>query len=345
MSSAFALLIQGSLSTEYDILFWSMSALCGAVGTGIAAFLIYSAWRYRRRNPDELPPQLGTNYTAEATWIILTFLFFMAMFFFGTKLYFNIYTPPESSEEVYVVARQWMWKTQHLDGTREINSLHVPVGRSIRLNMISQDVIHSFFVPAFRIKQDVLPGRYTTVFFRAVRPGRYRLFCAEYCGTDHSRMDGWIYALDPREYQRWLEQGAAEGSLASVGAKLFQQFGCANCHNFAGHGPCPNLRGVYGRQVRLTGGGIVIADETYIRESILNPRAKIVEGFQPIMPTFQGQLTEDQLIALIAFIRAIGPQPGAENASSAGGAGEAGVGPGTAEQGAPALSRQAQGPR
>jgi len=194
----------------------------------------------------------------------------------------------------------------------------VPVGRAIRLNMISQDVIHSFFVPAFRIKQDVLPRRYTSIWFKATAPGTYHLFCAEYCGTEHSQMIGWIYAMDPKDYQTWLQQGAAEGSLASTGEKLFHQFGCGNCHHFSGHGRGPNLRGLYQRPVQLTSGETVIADETYIRESILQSRAKIVQGFQPIMPIFQGQLSEEQVAALIAYIKAIGPAPGGEMPSGPG---------------------------
>jgi cytochrome c oxidase subunit 2 len=306
MSCGIALLIEFSVAQEFELLFWSMTALCATVATGIAAFLIYSAWRYRRRDPDDLPRQNPGSIKAEATWVTLTFLFFMAMFVFGAKLYFDVYRLPAGSEEIYVVAKQWMWKTQHIDGRREINTLHVPVGRAIRLNMISQDVIHSFYAPAFRIKQDVLPDRYTAIWFKATRPGAYHLFCAEYCGTNHSEMGGWIYALAPRDYQRWVERGAAEGSLASTGEKLFHQFGCSNCHNYSGSGPCPNLIGLYGRRVQLTSGRSVVADDSYIRESILYPNAKIVLGFQPIMPTFLGRMTEDQVDALIAYIKALG---------------------------------------
>jgi cytochrome c oxidase subunit 2 len=258
------------------------------------------------------------NIPAEVTWITIPTLLFLVMFTFGTKLYFDIERAPDNAEDVYVVAKQWMWKLQHLGGQREINTLHVPVGRAIKLNMISQDVIHSFFVPAFRIKQDVLPRRYTTIWFKAMKPGTYHLFCAEYCGTEHSQMIGWVYAMSPRNYQLWLEQGAAEGSLASTGEKLFHQFGCSNCHHFDGHGRGPNLMGLYLRPVQLSTGQTVIADETYIRQSILNSRAQIVQGFQPMMPTFQGQLSEEQVVDLIAYIKAIGPQPGTEMPSGPG---------------------------
>jgi cytochrome c oxidase subunit II len=318
MASCLALLLQGSVTHEYNLFFWVMVALCGIVGAGIAAFLIFCAWHYRRRSANELPSQLALNIPAEVTWIALPTLLFITMFAYGVKIYFDLERPPDNSEDVYVVAKQWMWKTQHLGGQREIDTLHVPVGRAIRLNMISQDVIHSFFVPAFRIKQDVLPRRYTSIWFKATVPGTYHLFCAEYCGTEHSQMIGWIYAMDPKDYQTWLQQGAAEGSLASTGEKLFHQFGCGNCHHFSGHGRGPNLRGLYKRPVQLTSGETVIADETYIRESILQSRAQIVQGFQPIMPIFQGQLSEEQVAALIAYIKAIGPAPGGEMPSGPG---------------------------
>lgn len=308
MSTFLALFLQSSVSHDYDLLFWGLVALCGTVAIGIAIFLIYSVWRYRRRDANELPDQTALNIPAEVTWIVIPFVLFMCMFFIGAKLYFKIERPPENAEDVYVVAKQWMWKTQHLDGQREINSLHIPVGQPIRLNMISQDVIHSFYVPAFRIKQDVLPRRYTIIWFKAEKPGKYHLFCAEYCGTNHSQMTGWIYALNPKDYKTWLEQGGAEGSLASTGEKLFHQFACSNCHHFSGHGRAPNLIGLYNQPVQISGGQVVTADDSYLRESILDPKAKIVEGFQPLMPTFQGQLSEDDVIALIAYIKALGPE-------------------------------------
>jgi cytochrome c oxidase subunit II len=344
MTAAPAVFFQSSVTPEFNWFFWVMVGLCGTVATGIAVFLIYSAWRYRRKDPDELPSQVSLNIPAEVTWIALPSLIFIGMFAFGTKLYFDIERPPNNSEDVYVVAKQWMWKTQHLGGQREINTLHIPVGRPIRLNMISQDVIHSFFIPAFRIKQDVLPARYTTIWFKAVLPGTYHLFCAEYCGTEHSQMIGWIYAIQPKDYQLWLQQGAAEGSLASTGEKLFHQFGCSNCHRFNGHGPAPDLRGLYLRQVQMNSGQIVTADETYIRESIVKPGAKVTLGFQPIMPSFDGRISEDQLVALIAYIKAIGPQPGSEMPSGPGEPGQYGS-PSLSEPVAPAVQQPRAGER
>jgi cytochrome c oxidase subunit II len=314
-----ALFLQGSMTYRYDVLFWSVIGLCIFIASAIASALIYWAWHYRRRDPNELPPQIRMNVRAEATWIVVPSIVFLAIFFYGSRLYFDIERPPDNAEDVYVVAKQWMWKLEHVGGQREINTLHVPVGRAIRLNMISSDAIHSFYVPAFRIKQDVLPGRYTTIWFRADVPGTYHLFCAEYCGTEHSHMIGWVYAMEPKDYQLWLEQGAAEGSLASTGEKYFHQFGCANCHHFTGHGPGPSLVGLFGSQVQTEEGRVVLADESYIRDKILNPSAKVPQGFKStVMPTFKGQLNEDEITGLIAYIKAIGPQPGTELPSGPG---------------------------
>ncbi len=308
-----------SVAGEVDAFYIAMLIVCITVATGIAAVLIYSAIRYRRRHENEMGNQRRYYRAAEVTWITLPFLAFMGMFGYGAKMYFDIERPPDNSITMYVVAKQWMWKVQHPEGQREINELHIPVGRPVKLVMTSQDVIHSFFVPAFRTKQDVLPGRYTTTWFEPTSPGKYHLFCAEYCGTKHSGMIGWIYVMQQHDYQRWLTDGAAEGSLASQGEKFFHQFGCSNCHHFSQQGRCPILKGLYGMRVQLASGQTVVADESYIRESILNPNAKIVYGFEPnIMPNFTGQLTEDQVVALVAYIKAIGPQTGIEEPSSSG---------------------------
>ncbi len=307
-----------TFATEWNWLFWMLVAVCGVVATGIAVLLIYWTIRYHRRREDELPEQIEGNIRIEAAWTVIPLLLFLGMFGWGAKLYFEIERPPANARTVYVVAKQWMWKAQYATGQREINTLHVPVGEPVQLIMISQDVIHSFFVPAFRIKQDVLPRRYTAIWFQATRPGMYHLFCAEYCGTKHSGMIGWVYAMQPHEFQLWLEQGGAEGSLASIGEKLFHQFGCANCHHFDTQGRCPMLRDLYGRPVQLLNGQTILADETYIHEKILHPRAQLIQGFDPIMPSFDGQLTEEQLVSLIAYIKALGPQPGTGQPSAPG---------------------------
>ena len=228
----------------------------------------------------------------------------MAIFFWGAVVYFKGRTPPRDSTEVYVVAKQWMWKLEHAEGQREINELHVPVGRDVKLIMTSQDVIHSFFVPAFRMKQDVLPGRYTVVWFRAIKPGTYHLFCAEYCGTQHSGMIGSIVVMDPAQYEAWMN-GGSTGPLSATGEKIFAELGCATCHRSDTQGRGPNLQGVFGKPVLLEDGRTVIADENYVRESILDPGAKIVNGFKPVMPTFQGLVSEEQLNALVAFVKSL----------------------------------------
>jgi cytochrome c oxidase subunit 2 len=308
-----------SISGEVNFFFILMVVVCGIVATAIAVFLIYSAIRYHRRRANEMGDQTRTNVPAEIAWTVIPFVAFMGMFGWGSKLYFDIERPPDDAISMYVVAKQWMWKVQHPEGQREIDELHIPVGMPVKLTMTSEDVIHSFFVPAFRTKQDVLPGRYTTTWFKAIKPGKYHLFCAEYCGTKHSGMIGYIYAMSPRDYQSWLTQGAAEGSLASTGEKYFHQYGCANCHHFGTQGRCPDLRNLYMRPVQIDGGRIVIADDSYIRESILDPNAKIVYGFHPnIMPNFSGQLSEEQVLALISYVKALGPQPGSQMPSSSG---------------------------
>jgi cytochrome c oxidase subunit 2 len=211
--------------------------------------------------------------------------------------------------EVYTVAKQWMWKFEHAEGQREINELHVPLGRNVRVIMTSQDVIHSFFVPAFRIKQDVLPGRYTVAWFRATKAGTYHLFCAEYCGTMHSGMIGSVVVMEPARYEEWLNGGAPMGSLAQTGEGIFQSLGCSTCHRFDTQGRGPNLAGLFGKTVALEDGRTITADENYIRDSILSPASKVVSGFKPIMPTFQGLVTEEQVNALVAYIKSLNPPP------------------------------------
>jgi cytochrome c oxidase subunit II len=307
-----------SISGEFEWFFWTMVAVCSAVTLLIAIILVYSMLRFHRKRDNQMGSQRQLNIPLEVTWTVVPFFAFMGMFAYGSKLYFDIERPPDNAVPIYVVGKQWMWKLQHPDGQREINELHVPVNQPVKLTMVSQDVIHSFFVPDFRIKQDVLPGRYTSIWFEATRAGKYHLFCAEYCGAKHSGMIGWIYAMEPHDYQAWLADGGAEGSLAAQGEKLFHQYACANCHHFDDAGRCPNLRNLYGRPVELNTGDTVTADDSYIRESILDPRAKVVNGYQAIMPTFQGQLSEEQVVDLISFIRAIGPQTGVEQHSNPG---------------------------
>ena len=286
-----------------DALFIFLLAVTGTVTLFIFILMFVFAIKYRHTKHQA--EQIEGSTPLELMWTLVPMGIFMIFFVWGASIYFAEATPPKDSMEIFVVGKQWMWKIQHPDGVREIDELHVPVNRDIRLTMISQDVVHSFYLPEFRIKQDVLPGRYTTTWFRATKPGRYHLFCAEYCGTMHSGMIGQVIVMEPAEYQAWLQGGGGEGSLASVGQKLFQQYGCTSCHRFDTQGRGPNMQGVYGKPVLLDDGRTVVADESYIRESILNPGAKIVAGFKPIMPTFQGILNEEQALALISYIKSI----------------------------------------
>jgi len=275
----------------------------------IAAVIVIFVVRYRRRQPFEIPRPVAGSIKLESVWTVIPFIIAMSMFVWGASVYFTQYSVPKDALEVYVVGKQWMWKVQHITGQREINEMHVPVGRKIKLVMTTEDVIHSFYIPAFRTKADVVPGRYTYLWFEATKPGRYHLFCAEYCGTNHSGMTGSIVVMEPADYDNWLSGNANQESPVAAGQRLFTQtLGCASCHKEDGSGGRgPALTGLLGSTVRLDNGQTVTANEDYIRESIINPRAKLVAGFQPIMPTFQGQLTEEQLLQLVTYIKSLSP--------------------------------------
>jgi cytochrome c oxidase subunit 2 len=296
--------IAGNVDALYIFLVALSAFTCAAIFIAIAIF----ATKYRKRK-GHVAEQIEGSNILEITWSIIPLGVFMLIFVGGAVLFFQERTPPRGATEVYVVAKQWMWKLEHEEGPREINELHVPVGRDIKMILTSQDVIHSFYVPAFRIKQDVVPGRYTTAWFHATKAGTYHLFCAEYCGTQHSGMVGQVVVMEPAQYEAWLGGGATTGSLASNGQTLFQQLGCNTCHRFDVQGRGPNLIGVFGKQVQLEDGRSVVADENYLRESILNPAAKIVSGFKPIMPPFQGQVTEEQLNSLVAYVKSLNQPP------------------------------------
>ena len=297
-----------TMASRVDALFIFLLIVCGLMTLLVFFCLIYFAARYRHR-PGVPAEQIEGSTPLEIVWTTIPFAVFMVIFAWGAVVYFKERTPPSDSTEVYVVAKQWMWKVEHAEGEREINELHVPVGRDIKLIMTSQDVIHSFFVPAFRIKQDVLPGRYTVAWFRATKPGTYHLFCAEYCGTWHSGMVGSVIVMPPAEYEAWIN-GSRTGPLSQTGQKLFAELGCSTCHRSDTQGRGPSLQGVFGKPVMLQDGRTVVADEDYVRESILDPGAKIVNGFKPIMPTFQGLVSDEQLNALVAYIKSLSPASG-----------------------------------
>jgi cytochrome c oxidase subunit 2 len=307
-----------TFAPEVDHLLYFLLAVAIFFTVLIFIAIFYFAVRYRRRSEQELPNPVHGSVTLEILWSVIPFGLTMVMFAWGSAIFFRESRPPDDAIPIYVVGKQWMWKLQHMEGRREINELHIPLGRAVKLTMTSEDVIHSFFVPDFRTKEDVVPGRYSTTWFRPTKAGKYHLFCAEYCGTNHSRMIGWIYVMQPQDYQAWLSGGAAMGSLAEEGGKLFESLACANCHKADGSGRCPTLVGLYGRTVQLAGGGTVTADEAYIRESILRPAAKIVAGYQPVMPTFQGLVTEEGVVQLIEYVKSLGERPGAGPATGSG---------------------------
>ena len=293
-----------SMANQTDALVLFLVAVTGLVTVMIFIMVFVFAMKYRRsRHP--VAVQIEGNNLLEFTWSIIPFGAFMVMFVWGAVVYMQEVRPPANAMEIFAIGKQWMWKFQHPEGQREIDQLHVPVGRDVMISAISQDVVHDIYIPAFRVKQDVLPNRYTTIWFRAIKPGRYHLFCSQYCGTMHSGMIGEVVVMEPAAYQAWLSGGNAEGSLASTGQKLFQQLGCSTCHRFDTQGRGPNLVGVYGKPVLLDDGRTVTADDNYVRESVLNPGAKVVAGFKPIMPSFNGIVSEDQLLSLVAYVKSI----------------------------------------
>ena len=313
-----------TVAASVDHLYYFLIAISAFFSILIASLLIFFAVKYRRRQPVEpirqsvvaggTDPEVGVHGPAmvlEITWTVIPLAITMVLFAWGAKLFVELSRPPAGAMEIYAVGKQWMWKFQHPEGQREINQLHVPVGQPVRLTMASEDVIHSFFVPAFRVKMDVLPGRYTTAWFSATKPGRYHLFCAEYCGTQHSGMIGQVVVMEPNEYQDWLEGSPGGGqTLAAMGGALFQSLGCASCHE-SDSPRGPRLAGLFGKPVKLAGGETITADDAYLRESILNPTAKLVAGYQPLMPTFKGLVSEEQLIQLIAHVKSLSKEESA----------------------------------
>lgn len=298
---------QASTSAEQvDHLLYMLLTFTVPVGLGVAGAVIFFAIKFRRRRPDQSGADIHGSIPLELAWTLIPFLIFLVIYFWGASVYSYIARPPEGSLEVYVVGKQWMWKFQHPEGQREINTLHVPVGRPVKLVMVSEDVIHSFFVPAFRLHQDVLPGRFTYTWFQATKPGTYHLFCSQYCGTNHSGMIGSVIVMEEAEYQNWLS-GNADGSLALKGRQLFLKLQCITCHSADARARAPVLEGLYGTDVHLADGRTVRADESYLRRSIVRPRADVVQGYEPIMPPYEGQVDEEEMIQLIAFIKALKP--------------------------------------
>jgi cytochrome c oxidase subunit II len=298
---------QASTSAAWvDALLMFLLGVSGFFALLIVTLVIVFAVKYRRRAGTGPTPRIKGSTALEVFWSAVPLGIAMIIFYWGAEIYFRIARPPDETQQVYVVGKQWMWKLQHLGGQREINELHIPLGVPVKLTLTSEDVIHDFFVPAFRSHVDVLPQRYVQVWFQPTMIGRFHMFCSQYCGTNHSGMIGTVVVQERAEYQAWL-RSRAEGSLALEGRKLFLYHRCVTCHSADSQARAPVLEDLYGRQVPLNDGRTVVADETYLRESILNPDAKIVAGYQPIMPTFQGQISEEDVIKLIAFIQALRP--------------------------------------
>jgi cytochrome c oxidase subunit II len=296
---------QASTTAHFvDELLYFLVTVCGAVGLLVAALIVYFSIRYRRRPGSLTPAEMRGSVPLELFWTLTPPVIFMVIFVWGATIYFDAYRAPDDAVVVYVVGKQWMWKIQHSEGQREINELHVPVGRSCKLLLTSEDVIHSFFVPDFRIHMDVLPGRYTTVWFQPTQPGTYHLFCSQYCGTNHSGMIGRVIVMERGDYQNWLELHA-EGSLALQGRKTFLKYRCISCHSADADARAPVLEELYRKPVHLRDGRTVVADDDYLRESIVAPGAKIVAGWENIMPTFQGQVSEEEINELIAYIKSL----------------------------------------
>jgi len=311
-----------TMASKVDALYFFLIAVSAFFGLLIATLIVVFSVRYRRGSGKREAKQIEGSLILEGLWTFIPFVIAMTIFVWSAGVYLALVRPPDNALEIFVVGKQWMWKIQHMEGRREINELHVPLGRPVKLTMTSEDVIHSFYVPAFRVKADVVPGRYTSEWFEAVKPGEYHLFCAEYCGTEHSRMIGKIIVMEPHEYQLWLRGdddssvGLAAGtegrtlSAAQAGEAVFNNTGCQTCHavdestdTALMNGPA--LYGLFGQEVTLKHGGTVTVDENYIRKSIMDPMSEIVVGYQPLMPTYAGRISEEKVLQLIAYIKSL----------------------------------------
>jgi len=290
------------IAPQMDALYFFM-VLVSLVGLTIVILLVvsFSMLYHKQRHPHAV--QIEGSTLLEATWTIIPLGLFLIMFVWGALLYFRIYTPPANAMNIYVVGKQWMWKAEHPGGQHEIDALHVPMGRPVQLTLISQDVFHSFSIPAFRVKREAIPGRYTTVWFEATKVGTYHLFCTQYCGTNHSQMIGDVVVMTPDDYKKWLASSTSGDSLAQNGERLFASLSCNACHNSGADARGPNLVGVYGSRLALSNGQTVTVDDAYLRQSILDPSQHVTQGYSPIMPTYQGQVSEEGVIALVEYIK------------------------------------------
>ena len=300
-----------TLAPEVDNLYFGVLAITAFFALVVVIFVIFFAIKYRDDTGDKVGEPIHGSVPLELGWSLIPFVISIGIFLWASVVFFHIIRAPDQTLEVYSTGKRWMWRFQHVDGQREINELHVPVGRPVKVIFTSEDVLHDLFIPAFRVKADAVPGRYSAIWFQATKVGEYHLFCAEYCGTNHSGMIGTVFVMEPAEYQAWLNGGGANaaggGNMQQQGEQLFTQLACVTCHISDGTGRGPSLVGVYGSKVTLESGMTVTADETYIRESILTSQAKTVAGYQQLMPTFQGLVNEDGVASLIEYIKSMQP--------------------------------------
>jgi len=293
-----------TIAQESDWLFWALTGLSALICILVFGPVVWFAIKYRRGRKVNRDFHEGSTWKIEVTWTLIPLFLTMGIFAWSAEVFFRMETPPPGALEVNVVGKQWMWKLQHAEGAREINELHIPRGKPVKLTMTSQDVIHDFFVPAFRTKQDVVPGRYTTEWFTPTKVGHYHIFCAQYCGTSHAAMIGTVFVMEPHDYERWLAQGSPE-PLAKQGEALFHRLGCSGCHGPSSKIHAPPLEGVYGHLVPLETKEFVLADDKYVRDSILLPASQIVAGYQNLMPSFTGHISEEEIMEIIAYLRSI----------------------------------------
>ena len=292
-----------TFAADVDALYFFILAVSAFFGLAVTAAVAYFGLRYRKTHDRQIGARIEGSLPLELLWSVIPAMLSMVMFGWGASVFFHIRRPPAEAMQIYAVGKQWMWKFQHLEGQREINELHVPTGRPIRVTVTSEDVIHSLYFPSFRTKIDAIPGRYTELWFEPNKVGTYHIFCAEYCGTNHSGMIGSVVVMEPAAYQAWLAGGGVEGTLAQRGERLFQDLACNTCHLDTGKGRGPSLKGVVGTRVDLADGSTIVVDDGYLRESIINSQAKIVKGYQPLMPAFQGLVSEDNLAALVEYVK------------------------------------------
>ena len=305
------------MAADVDRLYWFIVAVTAFFAILVCVLVVYFAVRYRTQDPLKVGAPITGSIPLELAWSVIPFLISVVIFAWAAQVFFDLHRPPDQTLEIYATGKRWMWKFQHLDGKAEINELHVPLGRPVKVTFTSEDVLHSLFFPSFRVKADAIPGRYSTVWFNATKTGEWHIFCAEYCGTRHSGMIGTVTVMEPAAYQAWLSGAGGGGTLASRGERLFSELACNTCHLGDGSGRGPSLFNKFGTQEQLANGSVVNVDESYVRESILTPQMKVVAGYQPVMPTFQGLLNEESVMALIEYVKSLQSSSGGTSGGTA----------------------------